>query len=247
MFFVYKSVKVHYLEYINSSLLPPVVFLHGWGGDIRSFDYFARALSCFRSCIVLSFPPFGRSQEPTSPWGVQDYTDLVVALLDSLGYKECDIVAHSFGGRVALQMCCDKKVHINKLLLTSSAGIGKKSIGKKIKIVHYKIIKFLSKIHLYSKNKLEKMGSEEYKNLSPVMKKTFVNIVNYDQTPLLKHINAQTLLFWGKRDKDTPFYFTKIFKKNINNCEVIETNGTHFAYIEFSDLFLRVMISFLKE
>ena len=247
MFFVYNSVKVHYLVYKNASPLPPVVFLHGWGGDVKSFDYFAHALSCFRTCILLSFPPFGRSQEPLNPWTVQDYADLVVSLLNKLGYNQCDIVSHSFGGRVAIQMCYEKKVHVNKLLLVSSAGIVRQSICKKIKITYYKVIKFLSKIHFYSKSGLEKKGSQDYKKLSPLMKQTFVNIVNYDQTPLLKQITAQTLLFWGKRDKDTPFYFTKIFKKNINNCEVIETKGTHFAYIENSALFMRVMISFLKE
>ena len=39
-----------------------------------------------------------------------------------------------------------------------------------------------------------------------VMKKTFSNIVNYNQIKQLKKINVSTLLVWGTLDKETPFY-----------------------------------------
>ena len=74
------------------------------------------------------------------------------------------------------------------------------------------------------------------------MKKTFINIVNYNQTSCLKEIQVPTLLIWGTLDKETPFCFTKIFKKNIKDCEVIKFKKCgHFAYLEKSGLFLKIL------
>ena len=79
------------------------------------------------------------------------------------------------------------------------------------------------------------------------MKHTFTNVVNYDQTKQLSKIASPTLLVWGSLDKETPFYFTKIFKKNIKDCEVIEfKNCSHFAYLEKPDLFLKILLSYFN-
>ena len=90
------------------------------------------------------------------------------------------------------------------------------------------------------------MGSEDYKKLNDTMKKTFVNIVNFDQRREIKRIVCPTLLFWGENDLQTPFYFTKYFKKHIKDCEVIKTKGSHFAYIENANLFLKILKEFFK-
>jgi len=77
------------------------------------------------------------------------------------------------------------------------------------------------------------------------MKQTFKNIVNYDQTNQLSKIEVSTLLVWGTLDKETPFYFTKIFKKHIKDCEVIKfKNCSHFAYLERPALFLKILLSY---
>ena len=220
--------------------------MHGWGGDTRSFDFFAQSLSICRTCILIDFPPFGKSDEPNKTWCVQDYSDMVLSLLAYIGVKKFCIVAHSFGGRVAIELS-SKTSLVEKQLLTSPAGIKNKNFAKRIKIFWYKILKKLAKCHLYSQQKLAQKGSSDYKNLSPTMKKTFSNIVEYDQTPLLCKICCPTLLFWGENDKDTPFCFTKVFKKHINNCEVIKVKGSHFAYIQNKNLFLRVALVFFKE
>ena len=46
--------------------------------------------------------------------------------------------------------------------------------------------KVLAKINLYPSSKLLNRGSVDYQKLSPQMKKTFINIVNYDQKYILK-------------------------------------------------------------
>ena len=224
----------------------PVLFLHGWGGSIDSFMFCTKALND-TPCILIDFPPFGQSSEPLEPWTVKDYTELVINICNQLNIKKVNIVAHSFGGRVAIELA-SKTNMVKNMLLTGSAGLKKKSFKVIIKERIYKLQKFLSKLNLYSKNKLLCRGSDDYKNLSEVMKKTFVNIVNYDQTKLLAKINVPTLLVWGKLDKQTPFYFTKIFKKHIKDCEVVSFDGLgHFAYLQKPNTFIQIIKKFFKD
>lgn len=245
MIFEYDSLKVYY-EYYGIESEEPILFLHGWEGSTQSFKYFCDKLSKKHKCINLDFPPFGNSSCPKKPLTVNDYSNIVLELLKHLNVFSVNIVAHSFGGRVAINLASKTNV-VKKLLLTGCAGIKKRSAKKFFKITKYKFLKFLVKIKFYPQKKLQKYGSEEYKKLNPIMRQTFINVVNYNQTDLLKRISVPTLLVWGSLDKETPFCFTKIFKNNIKDCEVIEfENCSHFAYLEKPNLFLNILFSYFS-
>lgn len=221
---------------------PPILFLHGWGGEVRSFSAYAQKIKN-RDCILVDFPPFGKSGQVIFPLSTKLYAKMIVGLIKSLKIDAVSIVAHSFGGRVAIEMS-KIGLNIDKMLLTGCAGIKKRSMVSCFKIVKYKVVKFLCKIHILKPEILKQFGSSDYKNLNNIMKQTFNNIISYDQTKDLKKINCPVVLFWGKNDKDTPFYFTKIFKKHIKDCGVVSTNGGHFAYLQSPSLFLEVMFAF---
>ena len=210
MIFKFKDIDIYYEDYGIKSK-EPILFLHGWEGSHLSFKFFSDKLSSVHRCINLDFPPFENSSMPTYPLTVDDYSNMVFELLKALKIEKVNIVAHSFGGRVAINLAAKTKI-VKSLLLTGCAGIKKNSVKKKIKIYNYKFLKFLTKIKIYPKSKLNNFGSPEYKKLNPIMKQTFKNIVNYNQINLLKKIEVPTLLVWGTNDQATPFYFTKIFK-----------------------------------
>lgn len=249
MIFCFKDVEVYYEKYVcrNETSLPVVIFLHGWGGSGGSFSYFAQSILNKTTSILIDFPPFRFSKEPKEPWEVKDYAQLVLSLLDFLKIDNYIIVAHSFGGRVALEIAKDKDARLKGMLLTGCAGIKRKSFKTKLRIGYFKFLKFLAKIKLVSQKRLDSFGSSDYKNLSPNMKKTFKNIVNYDETGILDKITCFVKFIWGINDKETPIYFTKIFKKHIKNCEVVFIRGSHFAYLENKELFLKYLVDFLEK
>ena len=239
----FENVEIYYETSKIGEADTPLVFLHGWGGSTKSFEYFAKEMSKFRTCVIVDFPPFGKSGIFDIAWDVNKYAKCVLEVLKEFKTEKCDIVAHSFGGRVAIELAGKYNI-CRRLLLTGCAGINQKSFKTKFKIGLYKFKKFLCKCGFLSKSKLLKMGSEDYKNLSPVMKQTFQNIVNYDERYLFENISCPTLLVWGKKDTATPFRWTKIFKKHIKDCEVITLSGDHFAYLQNSREFLKIMQSF---
>ena len=78
------------------------------------------------------------------------------------------------------------------------------------------------------------------------MQATFRNVVNYDETPLLGKISAETAIFWGDNDKDTPLYMAKKLNKKIPNSFLfVLTNAGHFSYLDNSGSFLKILSAFI--
>ena len=156
--------------------------MHGWGGSIDSFTGVARNIQNHR-ITLLDFYGFGDSEHPENPLCLDDYVEAVKEIIEFYDMKNLTVCAHSFGGRVAIKLASQNFPYIKRMLLTDSAGVlPKRGLSYKIKVGAYK---FFKKFNITLKT-----GSQDYNALSDVMKKTFVNVVNEDLTPLLSEIKA---------------------------------------------------------
>ena len=212
-----------------------VLFLHGWGGDLRSFaGAYSAVCDWGVSCVRLAFP-----KTVPSDWGIYDYATLVEKFIESLGITDPVIVGHSFGGRIALILAAQGKC--KKLALTAAAGMKPKfSLKRAVRIAAYRRKKKRGK-------PLDGAGSLDYNNLEPEMRGVFVRIVNAHLDGLLPYIKCKTLLYWGRRDRDTPLYMAKRLKRGIADSELIVTDGGHFAYAESGYGFASALKSFIME
>lgn len=232
----YKETKVNYVCFGKGE--KNIVYLHGWGGCIDSFMYFAKNIKA--KSVLVDFPPFGKSEEPKIAWCLEDYEKVVKLILEKEKIKKYIIISHSFGSRVAI--CLASKYNdVEKLIITGGAGLRPKfNLKIKFRKIKYKIIKF------FNKNAI--LGSKDYISLSNVMKKTFSNIVNQDLSEIARKITCKTLLIYGNLDKETPLYIAKKYNKLINNSKLkIYKNFGHFAYLENSEKFLKDCLIFIKE
>lgn len=216
-----------------------MIFLHGWGGDISAFLFAAKHCRC--TATLVDFYGFGKTPHPDYPLTVGDYAKGVLELMDELGIKKASFTGHSFGGRVAIEIAAKFPERVEKLVLVDSAGIRpRRGIKYYFKIAQHKILK---KIRGYGA-----AGSCDYNKLSPVMKRTFINVVNYNQKRLLKKIKAETAIFWGNNDKDTPVYMARILNRKIKNSSLfILTNAGHFSYLDSSGKFQLILNAFLED
>lgn len=235
---------MHYITF-GKRENPVVVFLHGWGGSVDSFYLVAKTIAFLGFyAVVVDFAGFGKTPEPTEPKTIESYADDVEQLIKNLKLNNVSVVGHSFGGRVGIILGSRRLV--DKLVLVDSAGIvPKRGIIYKIKVRRYKRLKNKVKKGKASPDKLEKFGSSDYRGLSPVMKSTFVNVVNKDLTGCLSDITSKTLIVWGKRDKDTPLYMARIMKRRIKNSRLILYDAGHYSYLENMDKFVEDIVEFL--
>ena len=223
-----------------------VLLLHGWGGSLNSFRFLENQLAKEGfSVITLDFPGFGGSDLPREDFSLDDYKKIVEELVEKENIKSVHIIAHSFGGRVAIKLSAETNL-VKKLVLVDSAGIKPRfSLAKNIKILHYKFLKSLKKIGLIKRD-LNNFGSADYKAMPNNLKSVFNRIVNEDLSGVLHKIECPTLIVWGRNDRETPLYMAKKLNKGIKDSAIVTFDGGHFAYLQNAEKFTIIVKEFLK-
>ena len=238
-----------------------LLLLHGWNcsaelmADIQ--DFFASHMHT----IAPDFPGhgnYGKAAPPKTVWGIPEYAALVSGIIKENKLFPCDIIAHSFGCRVALYLAATEPQMIGRLVLTGAAGIPNHTTSTAAKRrKHYRFfndgLNTLESLHLF-KNEIpvwrealiQRFGSEDYKALTPQMREVFKKVISFDVTPLLEEVKASTILYWGAKDTETPLWMGKIMEKGIPDAALIVEEGSgHFAFLEHQSTFLRISEEFL--
>lgn len=174
--------------------------------------------------------------------------------LKAIGIERTNIIAHSFGGRIAIWFAANYPEKINKLILINSAGIKPgRTLKYHIKVAIAKTGKKLFTLSIFGKyrerllnNLYRLVGSKDYQQQTGIMRSTLVKVINEDLRGLLPKIIAPTLLIWGENDKDVPLSSAKIMESKIKDAGlVVFKDAGHFSYLDkFSD-FCVIVTKFL--
>lgn len=250
------GVSIHY-EAIGQG--PPLLLLHGWGGSIGSMRPVADALADLRTCTIPDFPGFGESSSPPEPWSVTEYARCLAAFMEKAGIAKADVVAHSFGARVALLLAAEHPELVGKIVVTGGAGLKpKRNLKYYGKVYSYKLGKrmlrhawmagFVRHFGVDLRKRAAQAGSEDYRALPDEMKKTFVRVVNQDLRSCLRRMKSPTLLIWGEKDASAPLWMGKVMEKEIPDAGLVVFEGRgHFAYLEELPRFIKIVRNFLGD
>ncbi len=238
----------------------PVLLLHGWGGRGERFLPLIRDLTPAHMVVSVDFPGHGNSPEPPEPWSVTEYMELIYALMKELRVEGADVVAHSFGGRVALLLASEHPEAARRLALTGCAGIPPRPSGKKsVKSRAYAVLKACcdnrltrkmcsARVDAWREKLIQRFGSPDYRALTPSMRQTFNRVIQQDLTPCLDKIKAPTLLIWGTADTETPIWMGEEMERRIPDAALIRFEGAgHFAYLDRYPEFRAIVMKFLAD
>ena len=201
--------------------------LHGYLSNKESFAPQIEYFSKFYRVTAPDFPGMGGANALGCPFSVSDYADWTERFLEEQGIKNPLVIAHSFGGRVAVKLLARGRV--DKAVLTGCAGIvRKRTLRYKMKVRAYRIVKKLA-----PKYAEKHFGSAEYRTLSPVMRESYKKIVNEDLREEAKTIERPVLFVCGTEDRETPLSSAQIYHACVKDSRllVLEKCG-HFAHIE---------------
>lgn len=205
------------------------MFLHGYLADRNSFyqqiKFFERDFEVFAP----DFKGFGENTQMEYPYSLDDYVQDLKEYMYKNAITQPHVVAHSFGGRVALKSASMNEQIFDKLVLTGCAGMKPKVTLKKIaKKTAFSLLKTF-----VPKQKLKKFYSSDYLALDSVMKQSFIKIVSEHLDKELANIKNPTLLIFGNRDKQTPIYMAERLKKGIKDSKlIIFENAGHFCFLD---------------
>lgn len=236
----------------------PVVLLHGWGVSSDKYVATAEAIlkkdGGYRFYIP-DLPGFGKSEEPKEDWKLDDYVDFAKEFVNKVARREAGfelvkniiagsvkndgqvfrrdgkkivMIAHSFGGRIAIRYAGKHPEDLERLVLTGAAGIKhaltpRQELSSRLSKAGKKIfgLPVLKGAEKYAKKILYKLaGEKDYNSASPRMKEVMRNVIAEDLAPFLGDIQAPTLLIWGVKDNSTPLSDGELMEKKIPDAKL---------------------------
>ena len=184
-----------------------VLALHGWA---RSGDDFVRVVEG-TDALAIHLPGFGRTEEPPSAWGSVEYADhLAGALREAVAAGTVTaplvVVAHSFGGRVAVRLAVRHPDLVSALVLTGVPLV--RATPPPRPRLTLRVAKRLRAAGVLPESVVEKLrrtgGSADYNAAHGVMRDVLVRVVSEDYREDLARVAVPVDMVWGEADDAAP-------------------------------------------
>ena len=214
----------------------PMLILHGWGsnsekwikvGQILAEKKPSTSLGAGIQIIVPDLPGFGKSQEPTVAWSLDDYVDWLYEFCDAISElkNEFYLLGHSFGGALATKFTIRYNQKVERLFLISAACIRKNTTIKKVFYRISKIIKVFSFLPYYQqfRKSIYKfiIKKSDYLNQEGIMKETYLKVILDDLSYKMSFVKVPTIIIWGEKDTLTPIEYGNFINKKVINSKII--------------------------
>lgn len=103
----------------------PVLFIHGFGGDLNNWLFNLDAVAAKVPAIALDLPAHGQTTPKLPGASIPQLADFVLKFMVAIGLKgPVHLVGHSMGGAIAIQLALKDPARVASLALVSPAGLG---------------------------------------------------------------------------------------------------------------------------
>lgn len=250
-----KSLEVNgtTVHYTDNGAGNPIVLMHGWGCDTTTLASVEKVALESNRVINIDFPGHGNSPEPPAVWGIEEYTQVLEAVIKAENLNKVSLLGHSFGGRVGI-LYASRHDNVDKLILVDAAGIKpRRSFKYYLKVYSFKLMKhwlYLTLGRREAERRLDAMrakaGSSDYARATPRMRAILSKVVNEDLKPEITKIKAPTLLIWGENDTATPISDARYMEAHIPGAGLVAFPGCgHYSFLDNPVQFAAVLRSFL--
>lgn len=102
----------------------PVLFIHGFGGDLDNWLFNLDAVAESAPVIALDLPGHGQSTPRLPGTSLAELAGFVGRFMDAVEVPRAHLVGHSMGGAIASRLALDQPQRVASLTLVNSAGLG---------------------------------------------------------------------------------------------------------------------------
>jgi pyruvate dehydrogenase E2 component (dihydrolipoamide acetyltransferase) len=102
----------------------PVIFLHGFGGDLNNWMFNQTDIAERRTTYALDLPGHGGSAKDVGEGTVPALAEAVLGFMEALGIGRAHLVGHSMGGAIALELARHHPEKVASATLVCPAGLG---------------------------------------------------------------------------------------------------------------------------
>jgi len=116
------GIRLHWTERGQG---PPVIIVHGLQDTERTWSRVADRLAAHHRVLAVDLPGCGLSERPDASYTIDWQAQLLASWLDRIGSSSVDVVAHSYGGGLAMWLLLYRASSIHKLALVAPGGLGR--------------------------------------------------------------------------------------------------------------------------
>ena len=216
------------ISYIRRGEGKDLVLLHGYLSSKESFYPQINYFSQYFRVTALDFPGFGQAEPLPAAWSVSDYAAWTKASLSALGVRFPHVIAHSFGGRVAVKLLAEGNA-FDRAVLAGCAGI----VPRRPPRYRAPTRAYRTARQTAPRYAEKHFGSAEYRQLSPLMRESYKKIVNEDLRADAARIARPVLFINGAEDEETPLSSIRIYLSCVKGSRLFCMEGCgHFAHLE---------------
>lgn len=249
---------------------PPIVFVHGLGGNWQNWLENLPAAAQERRALALDLPGFGMSEMPATEVSISGYAETIVAWLDRLGLPKVVLVGNSMGGFVAAEVGIRTDLE-DRLVLVAAAGISQTSLRRRPTMTAARVAMTIGAVtasrsrEIVSRERLRHVVMSTifrypgrmrpdilYEVVQGSGKPGFLDaldaLTSYDFRDRLSEIDCPTLIIWGRQDVIVPQRDGDEYERLIpQSRQVVMDDTGHVPMLERPDAFNRCLDEFLAE
>ncbi len=258
-----------FVEDLNPSGEKTILFLHGWPGSHKLFEYqFDQLPKMGYRCIGMDERGFGQSDKPWSGYNYDRMADDIRSVVDAMGLKDITLGGHSTGGAICVRyMARHNGYGVSKLALFAAAapslikrnyfpyGLQKEDVLNIIQGTYKdrpEMLRGFGNMILYQyatepfKSWIFDLGLQAAGWATAAVANAWLDEEGlfYD----LKKINVPTLILHGIHDRVCLFPLAIAQRDSIRHATLVPFQESgHFLFLDQKDLFTTELAQFIEE
>ena len=264
---------LNYVDLGGDGSRPPVVFVHGLGGNWQNWLENLPRVGAGRRALAIDLPGFGASEMPSEAISISGYARIIDAFCRKLDLGPVAVVGSSMGGFIGAELAISYPERADRLLLAAAAGISVTNLHRRPTMTAARVTTALGVGAIaasYARTVVAR-SRLRYVALSPVVRHPNLispaiafelvrgtgkpgylgaldALLSYDFRDRLPEIGCPTLLVWGAEDMMVPVRDADEFERLIPDARKLVLADTgHAPMLERAETFNRHLIEFLVE
>lgn len=257
--------KMHYLEAGSG---PPLVLLHGMGGEGARWMPQLTALSSQFRVIAVDQIGFGQSDKPLTQYHTGVFAGFVAGLMKSIGVPRATFIGQSMGANVVLYLAIHNPDLVDRIVLANGGGFRAEGAAparasgttdwhsrqimnaatldesrEYLQVMYYDDARFVTDEAVEANLVGRLRSAYTISSMGQSGEKGLGQITEAE----VKAIKVPTLLVWGANDSQSTLASQdRLHAAIVGSRKVIIDKAGHYPFIEHPDQFNRAVSDFLK-